>query len=221
MGLREFQDNQGLQWKVWSVRSETLDKRTTAEDYMRDWQDGWLCFECPTERRRLATFPGNWEELPDEELEGLLTQAQSARRRDTPQSTAEFRQFTAEASAIATAETPLIPARPNAGRLTPPSADAVPQHRAFTDPSGRRFLVAVHRLAPSRSMQAEGKVPTSPGSVLRFMSSSLTLDVEGYPDDWDRYSDAQLAQLLKRAQPCDMTSPADSRAERAAKDSLS
>lgn len=219
MGLREFKDKEGNQWKAWSVSSEALDKRTTAEDYMRDWQDGWLCFECATERRRLPKIPSNWEELPDAELEELLGQAKSARRRDTPQSTAEFRQLTAAVAGVPEAEASPVPARPDAGRLTPPSADAVPQHRAFTDPSGRRFLVAVHRAAPAR--RSEGKLPTSAGAVLRFMSGSLTLDLEGYPDDWDRYSDAQLAQLLKRAQPCDLTSPADSRAERAAKDSLS
>ncbi len=87
MALREFRDSKGVSWKVWSVTPDSLDKRTTAEDYMRDWQDGWLCFECPNSRRRLATFPPGWEDLPDGELETLLTRAQLVKRRGAEEST--------------------------------------------------------------------------------------------------------------------------------------
>jgi hypothetical protein len=36
-----------------------------------EFRDGWLVFECDSERRRLAPIPEDWEELADEELERL------------------------------------------------------------------------------------------------------------------------------------------------------
>lgn len=90
MGLREFRDRDGVLWQVWSVTSEVLDKRTTAEDYMRDWADGWLCFEHPGGRRRLAQFPPDWEQLPDASLEALLQQAQHVKARRSGSVSGEF-----------------------------------------------------------------------------------------------------------------------------------
>ena len=89
MGLREFRDSGGTQWRVWDVRPDALDKRTTAEDYMRDWQEGWLCFESADTRRRLADFPSDWESLPDADLIMLLDGAQPVKarpRKDAPES---------------------------------------------------------------------------------------------------------------------------------------
>ena len=77
MGLREFKDSDGIVWQVWTVTADVLDKRTAAEDYMRDWQDGWLCFEHSGGRKRLAHFPADWESLPDEERLVLLARALS------------------------------------------------------------------------------------------------------------------------------------------------
>ena len=81
MALREFRDGDGTLWRVWNVTVESLDKRTTAEDYMRDWQDGWLCFESDSTRRRLADFPAGWAELSEAELCSLLARAQDVKRR--------------------------------------------------------------------------------------------------------------------------------------------
>lgn len=81
MGLREFKDSDGVVWQVWTVTADVLDKRTAAEDYMREWQDGWLCFEHPGARRRLAQFPADWEAMPDEKLQLLLNQAQLVKPR--------------------------------------------------------------------------------------------------------------------------------------------
>lgn len=81
MGLREFTDSDGVVWQVWTVTADVLDKRTTAEDYMREWQDGWLCFEHSGARRRLAQFPADWEAMPDEKLQLLLDQAQPVKPR--------------------------------------------------------------------------------------------------------------------------------------------
>lgn len=75
MALREFSDGKGVLWRVWDVTPDALSKRTAAEDYMRDWQDGWLCFESDSGRRRLADFPAGWESLSDAQLERLLERA--------------------------------------------------------------------------------------------------------------------------------------------------
>ena len=79
MALREFSDGNGVLWRVWDVTPDALSKRTAAEDYMRDWQDGWLCFESDNGRRRLADFPTGWESLSDGELERLLQRAQEVK----------------------------------------------------------------------------------------------------------------------------------------------
>ena len=212
MALREFRDSKGVHWKVWSVTPEALDKRTTAEDYMRDWQDGWLCFECPDSRRRLATFPPGWEEMPDAELESLLSRAQPVKRREKGETTGEFRRSpdsVPNVMAAPVAEVPVAAPRPDAGRVTPTSSAAM-HSRIFTDPRGRKFVAGLYRVAPRSEPGSGGRIPTSPGTVLRFISGSIVLDLEEWPDDWDRYTDAQLARLLERAQPADTSSVADS-----------
>ncbi len=214
MALREFHDSQGIQWKVWSVTPDSLDKRTTAEDYMRDWQDGWLCFECTDSRRRLATFPPGWENLPDDELEGLLTRAQIVKRREPEESTGEFRKSpdkAVPAAAKHAAEVPApAPPRPDAGRVTPTSSPAATHSRVFVDQRGRKFVTGLYRILPRSESGSSGKVPSSPGTVLRFISGSIVLDLEDWPDDWDRYTNAQFARLLDRAQPADSSAVAES-----------
>ncbi len=216
MALREFRDSKGVLWKVWSVTPDSLDKRTTAEDYMKDWQDGWLCFECPESRRRLATFPPSWEELSDGELESLLVRAQPVKRRGTDDLIRDYRKTGEEGVTVAAApeaapetEAPAGPRRPDAGRVTPSSSAAV-HSRIFTDARGRKFVAGLYRVAPRAEPGSGGKVPTSPGTVLRFISGSIVMDLEEWPDDWDRYTDAQLARLLDRAQPADTSAVADS-----------
>ncbi len=214
MALREFRDSKGVLWKVWSVTPDSLDKRTTAEDYMRDWQDGWLCFECPESRRRLATFPPGWEDLPDAELESLLARAQPVKRRGTDDLIRDYRKAAEEPETVVAAatetETPVAPTRPDAGRVTPVSSAAAIHSRIFTDARGRKFVAGLYRVAPRAEPGGSGKVPSSRGTVLRFISGSIVLDLEEWPDDWDRYTDAQLVRLLERAQPADSSSVADS-----------
>ena len=213
MALREFRDSKGVLWKVWSVTPDALDKRTTAEDYMRDWQDGWLCFECADSRRRLATFPPGWETLPDHELETLMARAQPVKRREKGETTGEFRKAPSPVPNVVAEPVPEPPiitqSRPDAGRMTPASSAAV-HSRIITDSRGRKFVAGLYRVAPRAEPGTGGRIPTSPGTVLRFISGSIVLDLEEWPDDWDRYSDAQLARLLERAQPADTSSVADS-----------
>lgn len=202
MGLREFRDSQGVQWKVWNVTPDSLDKRTTAEDYMREWQDGWLCFESHDRRRRLASFPPTWEDLPDTELQQLLERSQTVKRRAAGEASGEFSRVPSGASGSAPAadvERPRAPSRPAAGRMTPASGVDPSRTRTLTDSRGRTFIAGLYRI-PHGGTTAEGKLSTSAGTVLRFISGFIVLDLEQWPDDWDRYTDSQLMGLLDRAQ---------------------
>jgi hypothetical protein len=214
MGLREFRDKRGVQWKVWNVTPDSLDKRTTAEDYMREWQDGWLCFECSESRRRLAAYPTDWEHLTDTELENLLERSQAVKRRGAAETSGEFTRVppiapTAPGPASASdIERIRSGSRPDAGRMTPASGVEPSRTRTLTDSRGRTFTVGLYRV--SGTGPAEGKLSTSPGTVLRFISGTVVLDLEQWPDDWDRYTDSQLQGLLDRAQPADADSVGDS-----------
>ena len=212
MGLREFRDSKGVQWKVWNVTPDALDKRTTAEDYMKDWQDGWLCFECPEHRRRLASFPPGWEDLPDSELEELLARSQTVKRRSQGDTTGESPRLETRAPAAAApaadVERPRTPNRPDAGRMTPAGGVDTSRTRTLTDSRGRTFSVALYRVQHTEPQS--GRLSTSPGTVLRFMSGSIVLDLEEWPDDWYRYTDSQLMGLLDRAQPAENDSVGDS-----------
>ena len=211
MGLREFRDSRGVQWKVWNVTPDSLDKRTTAEDYMREWQDGWLCFECDDHRRRLATFPPTWEDLSDGELEELLSRSQLVKRRGAgSEASGEYTRHPKKAPAsTADAERPRASVRPDAGRMTPASGVDTSRTRTLTDSRGRTFIAGLYRI-PHGGMTADGKHATSRGTVLRFISGSIVLDLEEYPDDGDRQTDSQLMQLLDRAQPAEVDSLGDS-----------
>ena len=92
MAHREFTDSIGRRWDVWTVVPEFAERRGMSEpkpppvpDRRRreefrvplgsEWADGWLAFSTPGERRRLATFPANWDELSPAELEALCKRA--------------------------------------------------------------------------------------------------------------------------------------------------
>jgi hypothetical protein len=87
MAVRDFVDANGVSWRVWPVTPEALQPRTAAEDYLGEYSEGWLCFESPSERRRLAGFPRNWETLSDRELSTLLNAAVPVPPRKTSHST--------------------------------------------------------------------------------------------------------------------------------------
>jgi hypothetical protein len=72
MAVRDFLDAEGVRWKVWPVVPEMLQPKTAAEDYLGEYESGWLCFESASQRRRLPEFPSNWEQLSEAELRSLL-----------------------------------------------------------------------------------------------------------------------------------------------------
>jgi hypothetical protein len=75
MAVRDFVDEKNVKWKVWPVLSASIHPRTAAEDYLGDYGEGWLCFESPHERRRLAHFPDDWDRMLDKDLRKLLITA--------------------------------------------------------------------------------------------------------------------------------------------------
>lgn len=104
MPIRSFHTADGVLWQVWNVlpgrrdderrkgydrrspdpvirytgpeRRTTNDRRQPAAPFLSPHlQSGWLAFECPSEKRRLAPIPQQWEDLPDNELERLCGQA--------------------------------------------------------------------------------------------------------------------------------------------------
>ncbi len=85
MAVRDTVDTDGTKWKVWAVTGASIHPKTAAEDYLGDYSEGWLCFECPNSRRRLAQFPQDWDKLPDKELLRLLKSAHVVQpRKNTP-----------------------------------------------------------------------------------------------------------------------------------------
>lgn len=108
MAHRSFRDAAGVEWYVWSVypgsaerrvadrrlgpsvswrgveRRAGTERRRSAEPRVRvspGLADGWLAFECATERRRFAPPPAGWEHLSDDELVRLCQTAQVINRR--------------------------------------------------------------------------------------------------------------------------------------------
>jgi hypothetical protein len=91
--MRNFLDGAGRQWQVWRVTPyapvyrerrrearrtagapwpEAEERRTTPDRRKGDIQQGWLCFDCATERRRFFPIPSGWESYSDERLLRLL-----------------------------------------------------------------------------------------------------------------------------------------------------
>ncbi len=85
MAVRDVKDEDGTPWKVWAVMSSAIHPKTAAEDFLGDYSEGWLCFESPSQRRRLARFPQDWARLPDKELLRLCKNAEVVQpRKHTP-----------------------------------------------------------------------------------------------------------------------------------------
>lgn len=80
--LRHFTDRKGTTWSVWDVwptaRSRTAS--THGDQYSgafpnQGMSEGWLCFQCDCEKRRLTPVPPDWETCPDATLEKLCAEA--------------------------------------------------------------------------------------------------------------------------------------------------
>lgn len=86
MAVRTFESPDGATWSVWEViPGQVSEFRSTFGSHLpRELADGWLCFDCGTEKRRLAPLPANWHERPDEELRFWCRAAVPVRVRPLP-----------------------------------------------------------------------------------------------------------------------------------------
>jgi hypothetical protein len=75
--MLEFVDSNGVTWRVWNTVPSV---RTLSGEFER----GWLTFESPTELRRLAPVPTNWESAGPERLELMCRAASEVPRRTGP-----------------------------------------------------------------------------------------------------------------------------------------
>lgn len=82
--LREFEDGDGIRWRVWDV-NPAIHARSKTPKRAFTVPDGWLCFESDGERRRLTPVPAGWMDADDESLVDLLDIAEVVPRRDTPE----------------------------------------------------------------------------------------------------------------------------------------
>jgi len=73
MALRELVDSHGVHWTVFAVRPTY--QRRGAGTTRPELAQGWLCFQCDTDRRRLPGIPAGWDSLTDGELLLLLASA--------------------------------------------------------------------------------------------------------------------------------------------------
>ena len=63
----------GVEWSVFDVTPSRARALAPA------LQEGWLCFENATERRRLPPIPPNWQQFTSERLTELLAVAETTR----------------------------------------------------------------------------------------------------------------------------------------------
>lgn len=104
--LRQFTDASGTTWRVWDVWPSIRPGAsggagtTRSESYAgafpgTSFGDGWLCFECDREKRRLSPIPPEWETCADCVLEDLCQRAGFST--PTPRDTAAHRDQQADA----------------------------------------------------------------------------------------------------------------------------
>lgn len=74
MAKREFTDSRGIQWLAWNTTP------MAGAVLAADMQQGWLTFECDSERRRLTPIPRDWENAAADRLELYCRAAQKVPR---------------------------------------------------------------------------------------------------------------------------------------------
>jgi hypothetical protein len=94
MTLRELLDDDGVTWQVWAVKPHAAapqsgdggsgaftlagERRPVASPIRltAQYAEGWLAFLNGEQRRRHAPIPLDWEAMSDDELRGLLRNAE-------------------------------------------------------------------------------------------------------------------------------------------------
>jgi hypothetical protein len=83
MAERTFTGPDGTPWQAWDVvPGNHADWPAHARQHLPvGLGDGWLCFECAAEKRRLHPIPQAWDSRSDADLWALCGQAQPVQRR--------------------------------------------------------------------------------------------------------------------------------------------
>src|SRR3712207_4180927 len=172
MSVREFTYSRNVVWRVWDVTTAQMHPVTKNEDVMGDLADGWLAFESPFEKRRLAApYPANWASMSIPELEALCQQAPPVIMRP-------MRSISGEQRVAAVEEL---------DRAAVSSAV-----RTFTSPRGRVWTARLHEC-----LDRDGRTVT----VLRFTADDVVIDLHTWPQDWKDYTPTQYAMLMLDASP--------------------
>ena len=113
MGYRVFRDSRGVEWQTWDVVPQLTERRGIERrsrrvpvehaDRRREQDrrvmsgrrptltagldNGWLCFEGTSEKRRLTPIPSDWQRCSDAQLEKYC---QAAKRAPRPSTAAEL-----------------------------------------------------------------------------------------------------------------------------------
>lgn len=174
MAVREFTDTRGVEWRAWDVTPEHMHPVTRSEDYMANFQDGWLAFESEGEKRRLeAPYPADWTTLGIHALEALCARATPVVRRwmTTPSGSHQARRAS---------ETEVQALEASHAQLT------------FRSPGGREWTVRIHEcLDPAGN----------PQTVLRFTADDIVVELPRWPSDWQSCTVEQFALMLLDANP--------------------
>lgn len=83
MAVRTFESPDGITWTAWEViPGQVSEFRSTHGSHLpRQMAEGWLCFDCGSEKRRLYPLPANWAERTEAELWFLCRAAEPVRAR--------------------------------------------------------------------------------------------------------------------------------------------
>jgi hypothetical protein len=81
--MRQIRDAAGVEWMVYEVNPGT-NQWPSIQSLPEGYRSGWLCFESAMEKRRLTPPPSGWQNLPAEQLSGLIRSAVPVRRPAKP-----------------------------------------------------------------------------------------------------------------------------------------
>jgi hypothetical protein len=68
MAYRVFKSPDGAVWHAWDVPAADASLAPVLAGRPDAMREGWLCFECDQEKRRLAPVPARWAERSEAEL---------------------------------------------------------------------------------------------------------------------------------------------------------
>lgn len=154
MAARTFEDSAGATWEVFEVHRASGKLGGVSAGL----ELGWLAFVKEGEKRRLAPFPSDWEQVGDSELEQLCARARlSAPRPIAPQAGPRIRPTPPDGGPLAErAEhpTPTVPAEPVAE--APGDLEAIREVvRAFAHEARTTGLPAVDAMVRLKAVLAE------------------------------------------------------------------